>query len=245
MGYSLRYRAPTGAEYQLLEGSDGTPFIEVDTLSGFVGTYTDNPVVVPGEPGAALLLADRTVAPMEGSFTLVLFTFDQWVKAHADFSTRAPGTLLLRRDSGAEYQVAMQLAASLPAPGAVPRQGARIELSAVCYAGVWSRHYTAAGSSVSIANGGDVPIWPTLVWSGSGGTVRLPSGASFTLPAVTAEHRLPLRRSNSARVWVGDTRAAVTVDAVGEMIPVDETRLFGLPAGAHLEWEEGVLNPWI
>lgn len=37
MSYSLKYVSPTGHKYEFLDGSDGEPFVEMDTLSGFVG----------------------------------------------------------------------------------------------------------------------------------------------------------------------------------------------------------------
>ena len=44
MSYSLKYVSPTGTEYEFLNGFDGEPFVEFDTLSGFVGVFEDTPV---------------------------------------------------------------------------------------------------------------------------------------------------------------------------------------------------------
>ena len=98
MSYSLKYVSPTGAEYEFLDGSDGGPFVEIDTLAGFVGIFEDTPVQSVGVPGAVVDFRDRVVQQMTGSFTLVVYSREQWEKVRRDFSTREYGTLIL--DSG-------------------------------------------------------------------------------------------------------------------------------------------------
>lgn len=241
MSYSLRYVSPTGVEYEFLDGSDGEPFVEVDTLSGFVGVFEDTPVQSVGVPGAVVNFQDRVVQQMPGSFTLVVFSRGQWEQARRDFSAREYGTLIL--DNDGLFELPVRLAESLPSPGHVPEVGSRIEVSMVADAGVWESVVSGFGT-VEVTNWGEVPVWPTVVWSGAGGDVVLPSGVGFRLPQVSAEHRLSLDRRASGKAVNSLTGAKVNTDAVGEMVPVGQSRSYTVPSGVKLEWRVGVFDPW-
>lgn len=241
MSYSLRYVSPTGVEYEFLDGSDGEPFVEVDTLSGFVGVFEDTPVQSVGVPGAVVNFQDRVVQQMPGSFTLVVFSRGQWEQARRDFSAREYGTLIL--DNDGLFELPVRLAESLPSPGHVPEVGSRIEVSMVADAGVWESVVSGSGT-VEVTNWGEVPVWPTVVWSGAGGDVVLPSGVGFRLPQVSAEHRLSLDRRASGKAVNSLTGAKVNTDAVGEMVPVGQSRSYTVPSGVKLEWRVGVFDPW-
>lgn len=241
MSYSLKYVSPTGHEYEFLDGSDGEPFVEMDTLSGFVGVFEDTPVQSVGVPGAVVDFRDRVVQQMTGAFTLVVFSRGQWEQARRDFSTREYGTLIL--DNDGLFELPVRLSESLPTPGHVPSVGSRIEVSMISDAGVWESVVSGFGT-VEVTNWGEVPIWPTVVWSGAGGDVVLPSGVGFRLPQVSAEHRLSLDRRASGKAVNSLTGAKVNTDAVGEMVPVGQSRSYTLPSGVKLEWRVGVFDPW-
>lgn len=242
MPYSLSYLSPTGNEYEFLHGSDGGPFIELDTLTGFVGQFEDLPVSSVGLPGATVDMRDRVVHQMEGSFTLVVFSQQQWQHVRRDFSTREPGTLIL--DNGGRLELPCRLATSLPTPGRVPNVGARLEVSMIADGGVWLSRASAT-NKVSVTNHGDVPVWPDIVWNGANCNLTLPSGAAFTLPTVSTPHRLSLARRASGRAVNESTGGVISTDAVGEMVPVGATRDYSLSGDARLEWSVGVLDPWI
>ena len=241
MSYSLKYVSPTGAEYEFLDGSDGGPFVEIDTLAGFVGIFEDTPVQSVGVPGAVVDFRDRVVQQMTGSFTLVVYSREQWEKVRRDFSTREYGTLIL--DSGRRFELPVRLAESLPTPGHVPASGSRIEVSMIADGGVWLSRASGEGA-VTVTNYGDVPIWPEIVWEGANQSVVLPSGVSFPLPQVSGEYRLPLDRRASGKATSESAGAVVKTDAVGEMVPVGATRQYTVTSGTRVEWAVGVFDPW-
>lgn len=241
MSYSLKYVSPTGTEYEFLDGSDGEPFVEMDTLSGFVGVFEDTPVQSVGVPGAVVDFRDRVVQQMPGSFTLVVFSRGQWEQVRRDFSTREYGTLIL--DSGRRFELPVRLAESLPTPGHVPAVGSRLEVSMIADTGVWLSRASAT-NNVSVTNWGDVPVWPEIVWEGSNQSVVLPSGVGFPLPRVSGAYRLPLARRASGKATSESAGEVVKTDAVGEMVPVGATREYSVTSGARVEWSVGVLDPW-
>lgn len=241
MSYSLKYVSPTGNEYEFLRGSDGGPFVEFDTLTGFVGVFEDTPVQSVGVPGAVVDFRDRVVQQMEGAFTLVVFDRGQWEQVRRDFSTREYGTLVL--DNDGRFELPVRLAESLPTPGHVPAVGSRLEVSMIADTGVWLSRASAT-NSVSVTNWGDVPVWPEIVWSGYDQSVVLPSGAKFQLPRVSTKYRLPLDRRASGKAVGESTGKAIQTDAIGEMVPVGATRQFTVTSDARVEWSVGVLDPW-
>lgn len=241
MSYSLKYVSPTGTEYEFLNGSDGEPFVELDTLSGFVGVFEDTPVQSVGVPGAVVDFRDRVVQQMTGAFTLVVFDRGQWEQVRRDFSTREYGTLVL--DNDGLFELPVRLSESLPTPGHVPAVGSRLEVSMIADTGVWLSRASAT-NSVSVTNWGDVPVWPEIVWEGSNQSVVLPSGVGFPLPRVSGEYRLPLDRRASGKATSESTGKAIKTDAVGEMVPVGATREYSVTSGARVEWSVGVLDPW-
>lgn len=243
----LSYVSPDGDVFGGLIGGGG-PAIEVDTLTGFVGQFEDTRVQVPGVPGGFVDLRDRVVQPMTGSFTVVVGSREEWLRVRRGFSTSLPGRLELDNDNGAVWSP-VRLAVSLPSPGAAPNEGARIPVELVSEAGCWFETHSAPGGVATVENDGDVPIAPTVVWSGAGGRVVLPSGASFSLPDVSGEHRLSLAPENSGRVVAPDGTFSKSVTqqagAVGERVPIGMQRTYTVPSGARLEWNVGRFDPWI
>lgn len=248
--FELSYIAPRGqVKFDMFYGQEG-PFVVLDSLTGLVGEFQDSPLQVVGSPGARVDFRDRVVAPMTGSFTLAVLSEEQWLLVRRSFSTREYGQLVL--DTGVRrFSAPVRLAASLPSPGGAPKHASTLEVSLVSdgeFGGVWSRELSADSKLVTVTNLGDVPIWPEIVWSGDGGKVTLPSGASFTLPRVTGRHVLPLARSKSGKVSGPrgfDRGLTNQINAVGEQVPVGEQRTYKIPDGAELHWREGVLDPWI
>ena len=245
----LRYVSPDGFElFEGLSGRTSGPFIEQGTLTGFVGVFEDTDVQVPGVPGAFVDGRDRVVQPLTGSFVVVVHSLAEWQKVRRGFSTSRAGTLVLTHGTK-EYRLPVRLAVVPPSPGDVPRSGSRVEVQLRGNGGVWLESRSSDALTVTLRNDGDVPVSPTVVWNGAGGTVILPSGARFTLPAVTGEHRLSLAPENSGRVTnASDThnpKLSDQVGAVGERVPVGASRRYSTPDGARLEWELGRFDPWI
>lgn len=250
MDFELVYTSPDGDVFDLLDGSSGGPFVEVDTLSGFVGEFEDTVVSSPGVPGGRVDFRDRVVAPMTGSFTLVVPSRESWGGVREAFSTCRYGTLRLV-SGGRVCETPVRLSVALPSPGVRPGVGSRVQVELVSDGdggGVWGVREVSRENVATVTNWGDVPVWPVVVWEGRGGRVVLPSGVGFTLPAVVGRHELPLARTNAGRVFGpgGEVDRALSrqVGAVSEMVPVGESREYTVPDGAVLVWTVGVFDPW-
>ncbi|MDH4657358.1 hypothetical protein J7S19_01785 [Corynebacterium pyruviciproducens] len=92
---------------------------------------------------------------------------------------------------------------------------------------------SGARTSLTVANVGDATVFPRIVNTGSGGTVRGPSGASWSLPA------------SSVAPLVDLAPEKLMIDgAFPEGVEPGETGTWSLPDGAQLVWELLVANPW-
>lgn len=230
----------TGVETSLYP-LKGDVYLQGGTLEGFTGVWSDNPTQVVGEEGLRVDPRNRVVEPVTGALTLAIRSRDAYRKVRRMFSESKPGWLVLD-----EWRLRCRLAEGLPAPGVIPQRGVTVRVSLIGDAGVWVRQASGTGN-VTVTNDGDVPVWPKIVWKGGGGVVRLPSGASFTLPAVSATRVVDLRRSAGGRVTIPDTGVvdrplSKQTLVISEMVPLGEQGTFTVPAGATLMWEIGVLD---
>lgn len=242
--YSIRYVSPE-EDFVLESGLDGDCFIEADSLTGFTSQFEEEGVSVVGAPGVVMDFRDRKVLPMEGSFTLVVRDVSAWPRIRRAFSSHRAGQLEVVGSQ--RFVLPVRLAASLPSPESRPVVGSRVEVLLRSDGGVWVAPVVSPDSDVIVTNWGDVPVWGRVMWDGPGGRVTLPSGVSFTLPAVKGEHTLYLDRKRAGEVHGPDgydRELTRRVDAVSEMVPVGEQRRFKVPVGARLAWDVGVFDPW-
>lgn len=261
--FRLRYRdtASLGGGIRLLlfyggsSSGQSQPFIEADTISGLVGSFEDSPIVGVGESGARYDYRDRVVHPIEGSFTVVVFSEQQWRIIHDSFSTRELGTLMFSSGDSAQadvWELPFRLSAPLATPASIPKAGARIVVNGISPSGVWTKNYSRTlpqGGNVTVTNKGDVPIWPTFEWEGAtGGQITMYSGATFRVQgSIDGKYTLPMVRSNSGRVFRDgnyDPEATKKTNLIGECVPVGEMRFYSFDFPATLSWKEGVFNPW-
>lgn len=235
----LTYISPAGERFDLMRGAVR---IEHDTLAGFVGTIEDTPIVFPGVAGQWVDMRDQRVGAMEGGFTAIVIDPDKWGEFRAAWSHRLYGQLILE-SGGLQWHLAVRLSAPLAAPTFRPTAGARIPVALVADRGVWESTGTGTGT-VEITNFGDITVWPSIVWSGSGQRITLPSGATIALPTVTGEHTVSLDRTHGGIVTRAGQLTGISVDLVSEGVPAGQTRTYKASAGARLEWGIGVLDPW-
>ena len=245
MDYEISYLSPT-EELVIGSGRDSDVFIEADTLTGLVGQVEDTGVTTIGASGQAVAFGDRKILPTEGGFTLVVKSADAWARARRAFSTTRPGTLVVTATQRCTLPV--RLTQPLPPPGVVPHTGARIEVQLISDEGTWRIPNVSTTPTTIITNTGDAPIWPRITWQGQGGAVTIPSSAAFTLPAVDTPHTIHTDRRRAGQVvdatGVPAPEVARQVDVVSEMVPVGQSRTWGIPDGARLEWDVEVLDPW-
>lgn len=124
-----------------------------------------------------------------------------------------------------------------------------VQVPVVADEGVWWLAPDVVTGDATVVNVGDVPLFVTIGWSGAGGRVTMPSGATFTLPRTQETRYLHLSRRRSLSVTDGD---GVRDDvlwrqlrgAAPEVVPVGAERTFMVPEGAWVEYRLGVLDPW-
>lgn len=108
-----------------------------------------------------------------------------------------------------------------------------LSVPVVCADGVAKSSVMTGTGTVTVTNHGDVSVWPKIRYQGAGGVVTNPSGAKFTLPRAAEETIIDL-----------NPRVLRLDGAFPENVPPGGTGVWGLPAGAHLEWTLGVADPW-
>lgn len=246
--YKLDLISPEGARLNLIaDGAPGGIFVESDTIEALTGAFEDKPIQVIGEPGQVVDFRDRVVSPITGTIGVVVWDPTLWKGFRRAWSVWDNSVLELIIDART-YRLPCRLQNSFAFPASIPKRGDRISVPVISdRPGAWL--VAGAGTSkVTVTNKGDIPISPEIVWNGAGGAVVLPSGATFTLPAVTSPHRLPLARSNSGRVLDanGNPDPALTkkTAAVAELVPRNATRIYTLPTGAKLMWDTGYFDPF-
>lgn len=88
-------------------------------------------------------------------------------------------------------------------------------------------------NSVTVTNAGVELVYPKIVYSGAGGEVVTPSGARFTLPDDSSETVIDL-----------DPRNLRLPGAFPEGVIPGDTGVWSLPAGATLQWQLWIADPW-
>lgn len=246
--YVLDLISPGGVELNLIsDGAPGGLAVEAGGVEGLTGMFQDTPVQAVGEPGQFVNFSDRVVNPITGSLTVRVLDPEQWGAFRRAWSVWDTSILRLTID-GTVFRLPCRLQSSFSFPASIPKRNDAVQVPIISdRPGAWLVAYSGAGL-VTVTNSGDIPVSPVIAWNGAGGKVTLPSGAYFTLPAVTSEHTLPMARSNSGRVLdaTGAPVASLTraVGAVGERVPRGAQLLYSLPPGARLDWDVGYFDPF-
>lgn len=162
------------------------------------------------------------------------------------------GNLLRVNSPLGVVETRVRLSSSISAPVEDPSWGDMVynlTVPVISDEGIWWLPGRSGAESVQVRNTGDVPVWVRIRWSGEGGAVTMPSGASFTLPKsaqprnlfVSRQHSLVVRDDlgNVDRVLWKKLRSALP-----EVVPPGKTGNFRLPVGATANWREGVFDPW-
>lgn len=251
--YEIRYVSPDGCAWELT-GREWVAGIKSGGIDGLVGDGDDVVVTRVGDVGQTLDYFQPK--PMTGSLMLYLrggegkTVGEVWGELRQGFSRTRHGVLSVETQSQV-LRALVRLSGPIPAPKDDPSSESvmkDVQIPLVADTCGWWTDLQYASNDVTVTNWGDLTVWPQIAWDGPGGEVILPSGATFTLPAVDELHRLPLARSNSGRIFNAadeyDRDMSRKVGAVGEMVPRGKERVYTIPDGARLEWEIGVFDPF-
>lgn len=176
-----------------------------------------------------------------------------WQEFLAVWESGEEQRLVVRAGDGSERYIPVVLGdGGVAAPPRSPDWGRllHLEVPVKSFRGLWWERGSTSTNKVTLRNNGVVNIWPKIVWKGEGGTVKLPSGASFKLPAVPGLRTVHLDPFESGVVTTAtgkvdpETWAMVREAVLFESVPPGEARSYTAPAGAHFEWESGRLSPW-
>lgn len=254
--YELQWVDHTGVQWDItsIGWSAG---IRAGGIEGLVGQATDVSVTTPGWAGQ--VVPSQQIEPLAGSLRFAVradghrSADDVAAELRQSFHHLAPGLLVLRVQGVGTFSTSLRLRGFIPPPTRDPSEEEiilGIDVPVVGDDGCWWADALTGTETVTVTNGGDVPVRAQIMWQGPGGEVILPSGARFTLPP-TIEHRtllLSAAESMAVLTTTGDLDHTLWKQlrgkALPEGVPPRKTRTFTLPTGATLQWQEGVLNPW-
>lgn len=229
-------------------------FLRESGLRGLVGSPSALVTHTTSTPGQ--VFHGVNVDALEGS--LAVRVYDRTGRGcaeiarefYSDFTTGTFFTLVFPTATGRKT-IRLRLSAEIPLPASDPAGTSAfdVDLSVISDEGVWWSQEFNGTNSVTVTNTGHIPVSPKITWSGRGGEVTLPSGATFTLPGVQEQRTLLL--GADASLAVVDTQNTldrklwlqVRGRALPETAPPKTARTYHLPPGARLVWKLGFLTP--
>lgn len=243
--------------WQFLDANGASELTE-SGIEGMIGDYRDTSTQTPGIPGQQVTAQD--VSPMEGTLKAFIEGDESrnagevWAAFRADF-VRArhldPGKLTITTRYGT-YTTEVYLNGTISIGDYNPEEEDLLEVTVpiVSDKGYFWGQEQEVTKGATIANTGDLTIYPRIHWNGDGGAVTSPSGWNFTLPAVPSERILYLDPLENLAVL--DTRGrpdyeamdALELTAVSEGVPPGQKRRFILPPGAAAKFSQCYLDPW-
>lgn len=255
MLFRVRYMAPSGVVWPLMAEKHRGVFLEEGGLGSLFGRRPESVYQVVGRDGQRRKKAGRllgfssnlnVVVTASGGRT-VGEVWSEWLES---WPLDQPGTLTVEGTRVLSTPVRLSDDAGLGSFAEQPDESGfqKLSMPVVFDEGCWSYAETGEGD-VTITNTGDSVVVPRVVWSGAGGIVVAPSGATFVLPPVKTEHVLVVDPAESYVVTAGGVvdRAvwvAVRGHARGGPVPVGGSARWIVPGGARLDWKVGVINPW-
>lgn len=256
MGYRLWYTTPWGRQWEMLTENWVTG-LNAAGIDGLVAQSTDVTTESPFVAGQ--ILDSQNIGPMTGSLRVAVGpdgpkpAGDVWAEFRAGFSRTLVGTLSLHSPRYGRVSTQVRLAATLPPPDVEPNDEGVIDelpIQLISDQGVWLHDTVSGTGEVTVTNFGGVDVSPQIRWSGAGGTVTVPSGATFSLPAVEEERILLLSPVESLAVItpLGEIDYPLMRQlqaALPEVVPEGQSRTYVMPPGAALEWQIGVMDPWL
>lgn len=233
----------TGKRWALNPDPETTDvFIPSGGISGLTGAVERKTITAPGVRGQRFVREE--ILPMAGNITFVM-PADVAPDFVDGWDAEIP--CVFRIDF---LEVELCRNGPIPDPVDDGKRGGLVEVNVPVVAdqGCWFGAWATGTNNVTVTNIGDVFIYPKIVWNGAGGSVFMPSGASFTIPATTEPRTLLIDPEESYAI----TDAAGVVDyalmkimgttVLPEGVPKRKARTYQLPAGAVLHWRSGFLD---
>lgn len=217
-------------------------FIPSGGISGLSGAVDRKTITAPGVPGQRFVREE--IPPLSGSITFVL---PAELEPEFCYGWDSEIPCVLEVDF---LRVELCLNGPIPDPVDDGKRGglASVTIPVVSDHGCWFGSWDTGVNNVTVTNIGDVFIYPKIVWSGAGGSVFMPSGASFTLPATEQTRTLLLDPEESFAILdsEGDPDYPLMKIMGGtvlpEGVPKRKARTYQLPDGAELHWRSGFLD---
>lgn len=255
MGTRITFIPATGERLVLLQPGGSDTDISYGGISGMVGEFdvsTKNAVGMPGQ-----VVTTRNLKPMKGTLEILGDTRGGRTIEEIEsqirqaFTQDEEGVLVLERDSRPRLRCRARADGAIPPPREVleDAQDTELKVSLIADIGAWYRDRVSQSGTVTITNTGDIFLWPTIAWE-SAGTLTLPSGLVYSLPAVSGLHRLSLDPFTSHEVLrpdgtVNEAATALTeVMWLGEGVPKGQTRTYKTTGGVRVEHALIIRDPW-
>ena len=205
-------------------------------LLQLVGSSTRSDMRIPGRPG--VLAGDKNYQPIdvEIPFYLMAYTADEMEDVHRRFRQGWRGA---RFEIQADHPLSPLFldVDDFSLPGVqvdvAKRRALTISVRIFSASGLFSSEVLQGANNVTVTNDGDVDIFPTAKYTGNGGQVTNPSGATWTLEPVTEETTVSF-----------DPLKNRTPGVLSESIKPGASGVWKMPPGAQLFWTVQVADPW-
>ena len=253
----MTYFGPGGQVWPLIQSGVSSSVVRLAD-EGIDGLVSSGETVSVSSVGRAGVVPVATqVGAMTGTLRVVCVGDDDrspqqiYQLWRSSWSRTTHGMLLVDGGALGEVSCRVRLAEWMPPPARQPGRASHVlcEVPVVCDDGVWWSRDVAHSGLAQIANPGITYVWPRISWNGPGGTVTLPSGATFDLPDVDGDRTMHLDPDESCVVLRADgsvdEEAWRDVSAVGpEGVPPGGEATFQLPEQATLLTAIGWDSPW-
>lgn len=257
MPYSISYIDIASRYWGIAE--PGRPktgvWMAAEALEGLVSQGEDSTEQAVGRAG--VLFSGTAIEAMEGTLRVhvrrddhrpINQVYREW---RAGWSRREAGTLVVDGGSYGPVSCKVRLAEWIGPPMVDPYRASDVELEIALRAdeGVWWTHDSEYTGTATVTNSGIAYMCPRIRWTGNGGKVTLPSGATFTLPKVTAEKTLYLDANESMVVLNQDLSVDGTLwsqlaGTPPEGVAAGQSAVYQLPANATLLASTALDSPW-
>lgn len=235
---AISYTGVDLSTWKLTDVDHGGIFMEEGALAVLRG--------VDGEPLSGALRLVAVDRDLEARF--IRRINDTMARWRAAWSPREWGTLRVSGPRGESF-AQVRLASPIPDLTTVDPEGFEaFEQQVIGKTSRWLRARSANLPWSTVVNGGDHEIWPRVKWS-KGGKLTLPSGAAYDLPTVAAPRTIWLnpalgcKITDDAGARDDDLWRSLRGNIFPEVVPAGQSRVFGIPVGATILWEDELEDP--